>query len=172
MFYQRIGPQQTGSQGWVVHQSASSRLCDCKVASGLDRPARAQSSLRFLSPHFSPGVSATDQGGHAPGARWRTHTLSKDPAPFFQFSLGTSLAQRGKPRQRFGHPPDSLPAPSRDSPEAACAACPDPASQCRPFPAWRPRAGWTSSSTRSSSLLSGAGGGAMAGMLGKQEKSF
>ena len=65
-----------------------------------------------------------------------------------------SPAQRGKLRQRSGHPPDSLPAPSRDSPEAACEACLALASQCRPFPAWRPRAGWTSSSTRSSSLWS------------------
>lgn len=76
---------------------------------------------------------------------------------------GTSLAQKSKPRQRCGHPPDSLPAPSLDSPEAACEACPALASQCRPFPAWTPRAGWTSSSPRSSSLLCGAGGGEGAG---------
>lgn len=89
-------------------------------------------------------------------------------SPFLFSSVkmaGTSLAQRYKPMQRFGHPPDSLPALSRDSPEAAYEACPALASQCHPFPAWRPRAGWTLNSTHSSSLLYGAGGEAMAGML-------
>lgn len=56
--------------------------------------------------------------------------------------------------------------------EAACAACPALASLCRPFPAWRPRAGWTLSLTRSSSLLCGAGGGAMARMLGGGRKKI
>lgn len=41
---------------------------------------------------------------------------------------------------------------------------PHPYFSVLPFPAWKPRAGWTSSSTHSPSLLCGAGGGAMAGL--------
>lgn len=97
--------------------------------------------------------AVSTQTGKA-GTQKETHSAPSQDGHTL-LGAGASLARERKQKQGFAHPPDSLPAPSQDSPEAACAACPGLASQSRPSPAWRPGAGWILSWTRSSFFSTG-----------------